>query len=331
MDIDGRKLLLRVVREALSQNPTSVGKIIREVCRLPDRDAKAFAKLLDDVPLGNVVQLGTMVSTRIQFLKFFESIVYLDPFEEVIKERTQLHRILASNTWMFGEEYALGTDDENLMAILSKHVSILGRGQLQPDLQLGDIQQLISQFNLDRRKTPESLERVPDLMLWRRFVERRADEYEFLVIEIKRPGVSIGRTEIAQIEDYANAVVATPFADMSRTRWVFVVISDSLDEHALSRANQQGMPPYTIQLPARQNYEIRAMPWSHVIRSATSRHQHLQDWLNCSVTRERVFDLAEEAYAEFLPAPKLKASPSTRRRSKVSGGDSNGTQTDGRR
>jgi hypothetical protein len=306
MDLDGRRLLLRVVREALSQNPTSVGKIIREVCRLPERDAKSFARLLDDVPLGNVVHLGTMISERLRFLKFFEAIVYLNPFDQVVKERTQLHRILAANTWLFGEEYALGTDDENLASILAMHVAILGREHIQPELRDHDIQKLLSSFNQDRKKSPESLARIPDLMLWRRFVERRPDEYEFLVVEIKRPGVSIGRQEIAQIEDYAKAVVTTPFADSERTRWVFLVVSDELDEHAISRAHQQGMPAYTIQKPVDSRYEIRAMPWKQLIRTATARHDHLEKWLNYTVTRERVFELAEETYAEFLPPPKKK-------------------------
>jgi hypothetical protein len=304
MDVDGRKLLLRVVREALSQNPTSVGKIIREVCRLPEQEAKSFARLLDDVPLGQVVHLAKMVSDRLQFLKFFEAIVYLDPFDRVVKERTQLHRILAANTWLFGEEYALGTDDENLASILAKHVALLGRDHLQPELKDQDIHKMLTAYGRDRRKTPESLARIPDMMLWRRFVERRPDEFEFLVVELKRPGVPIGRKEIAQIEDYANAVATTPFADADRTQWVFVVVSDTLDKHAMIRAQQQGMPAYTIQKPADSRYEIRALPWSQLLRAATARHNHLEKWLNYSATRERVFELAEETYAEFLPQPK---------------------------
>jgi hypothetical protein len=306
MDVDGRTLLLRVVREAISQNPTSVGKIIREVCRLPESDAKSLARLLDDVPLGNVVHLARMVADRLCFLSLFETVVHLDPFETRIAERTQLQKILEQNTWLFGEEYAAGTGDENLVAILEKHISILGRAHLQPEMQEKDIRKLINEFNKDRKKTPESLARVPDLMLWQKFVERRPDEYEFLVIEIKRPGVVLGRTEIAQIEDYAKAVVTTPFADTDRTRWVFVLVSDDLDDHANDRAHQQGLPAFTIQRPVDGRYEIRAMQWSQLIRAARARHEHLQKWLDYTATRDRVLTLAEETYAEFLPQPNKK-------------------------
>lgn len=308
MDLDGRKLLLRVVREALSQNPTSVGKIIREVCRLPENAAKSFARLLDDVPLGNVVHLAKMVADRLHFLTLFEAVVHLDPFDRVIEERTQLQKLLEQNTWLFGEEYAAGTGDENLIAVLEKHIAILGRNHLQPEARAQDIRKMITEYNKQRVKTPESLARIPDLMLWQKFIERRPDEYEFLVIEIKRPGVTLGRKEIAQIEDYAKAVVTTPFVDTDRTRWVFILVSDKLDDHAHDRAHQQGLPAYTIQKPIEGQYEIRVIPWSQLIRAARARHEHLQQWLDLTASRDKVFELTEETYAEFLPTQKKKPS-----------------------
>jgi hypothetical protein len=250
-----------------------------------------------------------MVTDRLQFLVFFEAVVHLDPFDRLIKERTELQNLLEQNTWLFGEEYAVGTGDENLAAVLTKHIQILGRDSVQPPLPEEDLRALIADFNKSRKKTPQSLSRIPDLMLWQKFVERRPDEYEFLVIEIKRPGVTIGRTEIAQIEDYAKAVVSTPFADTDRTRWVFVLVSDDLDDHARDRAHQQGLPAYTIQRPIDGKYEIRVVPWSQLIRGARARHEHLQKWLDITASRDKVFALTEETYAEFLPKRKSKARP----------------------
>jgi len=315
MDVHGRRLLLRMIQEALTQNPTSVGKIIREVCRLPEKDAQSFAKLLDDVPLSNVVHAARMVTERLNFLTFFEAIVYLNPFDRAIKERSELHRILAMNTWLFGEEYAVGTDDENLRAVLQQHVEILGRDHLQPELRDADLRELLKQFAKDRTKTPESLDRIPDLMLWRCFTERRPDEYEFLVIELKRPGVPVGREEIAQIEDYAKAVATTPFADFDRTNWVFVVVSDELDDRANDRAHQAGLPAFTILKRQEARYEVRAMPWNAIIRSARARHEHLRQWLNHSVAIEKAMEQATAAYEEYLPPTKLKiAQPGSRRK-----------------
>ena len=250
-----------------------------------------------------------MVADRPAFSYSLRAVVYLDPFDEVIRERTQLQKLLEQNTWLFGEEYAAGTGDENLMSILKKHIEILGRDHLQPQTNERDIGALINQFNVHRKKTPESLSRIPDLMLWQKFVERRPDEYEFLVVEIKRPGVHIGRKEIAQIEDYAKAVITAPFADTDRTHWVFALVSDDLDEHARDRTHQQGLPAHTIQRPRDGRYEIRVFPWSQLIRAARARHEHLQKWLNDSASKEKVLALTEETYAEFLSPAKKKGNP----------------------
>ena len=306
MDVDGRKLLLKMVREALSQNPSSVGKIIREVCRLPDDDAITFSRLLEDIPLKHLVNASRQVVDRLQFLDFFEAMVYLDPFERVVYERTELHKILSSNTWLFGEEYSNGTDDAKLERVLRKHVEILGRNELQPSISQADLDVMLEQIQQGREKTEISLERIPDLMLWKHYLERRPDEYEFLVIEIKRPGVSVGRKEIAQIEDYAKAIITTPLADKQRTTWVFAVISDTLDDHAEDRISQDGLPRYTILKKSAERYEIRAYPWSAIIQSARARHNHLREWLSHNVDLDKALESAQQVYDTYLPKPKLK-------------------------
>jgi hypothetical protein len=123
-------------------------------------------------------------------------------------------------------------------------------------------------------------------------------------VEFKRPGVHLGRKEIAQIEDYALAVTSTPFADSDRTQWVFVLISDELDDYVTARTHQTGMPTYTVMKEAGKRYEIRAYPWKALIRSANARHEHLRAWLSHNVTLERAMERATAAYAEYLPPPK---------------------------
>ena len=48
-------------------------------------------------------------------------------FKDAVRERTQLHRIVAENAWMFGEQYHLSVDDQSLTEVLKKHVAATGR------------------------------------------------------------------------------------------------------------------------------------------------------------------------------------------------------------
>lgn len=43
-----------------------------------------------------------------------------------LKERSQLHRIVAQNCWMFGEDFMLSVDDQSLTEVLRSHKKILG-------------------------------------------------------------------------------------------------------------------------------------------------------------------------------------------------------------
>ena len=97
MERQGRKLLLEMIKEALASNPSSVGRIIREVLQLPHDDADRFALLLKDVPLSKVIGAAHMVKERLDRLLMLEAMVTLDPFDKVIEERTQLQHLLADN------------------------------------------------------------------------------------------------------------------------------------------------------------------------------------------------------------------------------------------
>jgi hypothetical protein len=54
--------------------------------------------------------------------------------KKVLLERAQLHRMLAEEAWIFGDEYTLSVDDESLTSVLHKHIKELGRDELAPDV-----------------------------------------------------------------------------------------------------------------------------------------------------------------------------------------------------
>src|SRR5208337_2975699 len=115
-------------------------------------------------------------------------------FKKGLLERRQLHRILANELWLFGEQYSLGVDDESLRALLAKHINILERDAIVPPI--AEVTDL------------EGRVRRVDLMVYRRYPLGVAAEYEHLVIELRRPSCKIGKAEISQILDYAFAVSA---------------------------------------------------------------------------------------------------------------------------
>ncbi len=59
-----------------------------------------------------------------------EGLIFDEDSKQRLLERKQLHRLLALNTWLFGEEYNLTVDDQSLETVLTKHLALLSRSPL---------------------------------------------------------------------------------------------------------------------------------------------------------------------------------------------------------
>ncbi|RYE81697.1 MAG: hypothetical protein EOO74_00240 [Myxococcales bacterium] len=215
-----RRVKMRVLATAIEQSPSARDRIINKVFELDADKQEELAALLDRVELSRLVSLASEVVGRIDFLNALHILVYQAESRKKLKERVQLHKILLRGLWLFGEQYHLGTSDSTLRNVLKEHLRILGREDLAWEGEVPD----------DLR-----MDRIPDLMVYSQFPVGRPGEYEHLVVELKRPGVKVGRDEAWQIGDYARTVAAHPGFNKSKTRWKFVVVSSELNEAELGQ------------------------------------------------------------------------------------------------
>jgi hypothetical protein len=50
-----------------------------------------------------------------------EAMLFDADLKKLFKERSQLHKLLEENTWIFGEQFALTLSDQSLNEVLKKH------------------------------------------------------------------------------------------------------------------------------------------------------------------------------------------------------------------
>jgi hypothetical protein len=120
-----RALHLRMLRHAIERGPDDLQMIFREVLDLPERKQKELAALLQETTLSAIITAAKTVADRLKFVAALESIVFDPETKGRLKERAQLHKILAENTWLFGEEYNLWASDKDLKRVLEKHRALL--------------------------------------------------------------------------------------------------------------------------------------------------------------------------------------------------------------
>lgn len=199
-------LHLRLLRHAIERSPAELQLILDQVLKLPKRKQKELAELLNETTLAGIISAATLVADRLKFLEALRFILFDYEARQKLRERSQLHKILEQNTWIFGEEYNLWASDKDLTTVLKVH-----RDKLDSDLVIDDPVKVINKAR-----------GIVDLMLSRAQRRHRANDLEHLVIELKAPKVTINAEHLNQIEGYALAVEEDPrFNRVEGLRWHF--------------------------------------------------------------------------------------------------------------
>jgi hypothetical protein len=88
---------LRMLRSAIERGPDELQTIMKEVLDLPPREQKALADLLQETTLSAMITATKTITDRLKFISGLEAIVFNKEMKKRLKERSQLHKILAEN------------------------------------------------------------------------------------------------------------------------------------------------------------------------------------------------------------------------------------------
>jgi hypothetical protein len=297
-----RRLSLSLLRQALEQSPSSLNRVLAEVLDLSKERLEELERLLERTTLSAIIAAARVVADRLDFLRGLEVMLFEPDNKRALLERRQLHKMLASESWVFGDEYALAVNDESLTTVLKKHVSLLGRDELVPaddDSAADD-----GRPDTDDEVLREDGSRgIIDLMFGKtiRSTVKRQDQ---LVVELKRPSVKVGSTEITQIQRYADAVARDERFNKTNTSWDFWVVSNELDEYAEMQANQSGRPQGLVfEGPG---IRVWVKTWAQILQDCDHRLKFVKDNLEIESTRDEAVDYLRRTYERYLPKTLLE-------------------------
>jgi hypothetical protein len=281
------KLSLRLIKEALGQPPGALHRVLKEVLDLTPQQLADFDRLLERTTLASIIYLSKTVTDRLQFIHDLENILFdLDKKKRVL-ERTELHRILANGqTWVFGETYTLAVDDQGLTKVLEAHYALLGSDE--------SVEEPVTDT--------EGHTRIVDLMLSKAafFADRR----EHLVVELKRPSVTLSQNELGQITNYAVAVSRDERFRASNVTWEFWLLGDDMDEVVEELSNKPGQPAGLYTEGA--NYKIWVRRWAEVLEENRQRLHFYRDHLDYEP--EEVTELTD-VLGKYLPKQPVEEDP----------------------
>lgn len=276
---------LRMLRQAIERGPDELQHILTEVLELPERTQKELSKLLEEADLANVISASKLVADRLKFVHGLEAVLFDPDSKKLLKERSQLHRMIAeNNTWIFGEEFNLTVDDQSLSEVLRKHRKLIGDDTM--------IDQPVKRI--------DGKVGIVDLMLSRSVPQNHADEREHLVVELKRPAVRVGADEITQVKKYAFTVADDERFRHLKTRWSFWVLSNDLDAFARVETRQKGKARGQVFQSEDGSIEVWVKTWAEVLAECKSRLKFVQDQLQANVDKESALKYLKKTYDKYL-------------------------------
>ncbi|MBN3755338.1 ATP-binding protein [Paraburkholderia sp. Tr-20389] len=286
-DAKSKKFTFKLLAQAIRQNPDSVQVIISEVLGLKEEAQNELAALLKKTSLSSIISSAKIVANRLDFLNGLETLIFDKESKEALLERDQLHKMLENESWLFHEEYALAGSEQRLEEVLQKHIAKLGHRE--------------EELNLDAPVDLGNGKRGRiDLML-HKAIQPRTGEYEYLVVELKRPSKKIDDEVITQVKKYAIAVSNDErFRDVP-AKWTFVAVSNDLDAFAKKEANQRDRPKGQVYDDADQNITVWVRSWADVINDARAKLRFINQQLSYEADAESAKDYLRLTHAKFIP------------------------------
>ena len=284
-DTASKRLTLSLLKEALNQSPRSLRRVLDQVLDLSDEKIEELDSLLRRTTLTTIITTAKSVADRLDFLKSLELLLFESESRKKLLERSQLHRIVVHEMWIFGEEYNLMGDDSSLTTVLKRHIGQLGRSDMAIDGPVRD----------ERGKL-----KIIDLAMGRvlKLNQRRR---EHLVVEMKRPSKILGIDELGQIQRYATTVIADSRFDKTHVDWTFMLIGNEWDEHVEIQANQSNRPRGLIMDSQKGRVKVWVKTWSQLLEENEHRLKFIRDGLEIMPTDDQALEFLRSTHSKYLP------------------------------
>ena len=249
--------------------------IYSEILKLSKESREKFEDLLKLTDMDDVVEFSSSVATRTSFLNFLNDLCYGD-VSKWLKERSQLHKIIEKQLWIFGEEYTDNTKlwsdkslEHNLEDLHKKH---FGYEPTEED------ENVIKECQDKDRD-------ITDLFFYNQKKMGNGRE-EVFVVELKAPSCAISNKEMTQIEGYRDDILDSSAFPKNKVSYKLLLISSHITK-AVKRKLQGTYTwnnlddPFLYSVSDEDGAEIKiyVMEWSELINENRKKLAYLSESL----------------------------------------------------
>ncbi|WLG13420.1 ATP-binding protein [Psychrobacter cibarius] len=230
------KILVRLLDRILVSNENgALFEVLEGVLDLDSEHVERLADLIQNTKLENIISTVEIISRRLQVIKMLRSIMVND-YKNVL-ETPDLQQVIESNSWLFGEQYSILGAEEDDFNRTAKNLRDSIRGI--KEITVEDVEDV----------TVEGSKRQVDLFLASKrmiFDENNNKIFKCVIIEIKRPSISLSKKHLRQLEDYAEIIQkSSAFGISENLRFDLILVGRKVSNQDTSiQGSLEGMKPY---------------------------------------------------------------------------------------
>lgn len=279
-----RRMTARLLQIAVQARTQDVDEIIDGVLGLPPDIRDLLRDLLRDTSLASIVKAGGEVRSRIELIVGLRRLLYSKDTADQMREVDQLHPLVRDHEWLFGEEWRLSRSEISLTSVLR---------EVAPDSVLLEAELAASGGKVVRSDGRTG--RV-DLLLQRLF-QGPAGRPERLVVELKRPNLTLTTEHLEQVKSYARALER--HQGVGDGHWSFWLVGTAFDDDLLAEAEQEDRSWGHVVF--RKNYDIYVARWSDLIERAERRLEFFREQLNLEISQDDAARRLRERHGDLIP------------------------------
>ncbi|WP_374025605.1 ATP-binding protein [Mycobacterium sp. HNNTM2301] len=282
--LSSKALALSLLKETFENNPESLLPILQQFSKLNSARIDELREILEHTTLTHLISVGKEIGGRIEFINGLNALLFDKATKRRLLERRQLHRILAHETWIFGEGWSLTGDDDRLNVVLKNYLDKLG-----VDVEMAGDEPILRE---------DGSVAIPDLVLGRQ-LETSENQFTHLVVELKRPNHKLNDEDVAQLRSYANAITKDERFDQPNSSWEFWLVGNETTDTVDDLRNQEHLPFGVAQHS--KKYRIIVRTWAEIIGDAQHRLKFVQRSLQYESDRDSGLAAMRAKYADYLP------------------------------
>ncbi len=191
------KLIIRLLdRLAVSNENDALFEVLEGALDLDAKSMRDLAKQLQRTTFENIVASIEVLQRRAAAVQQLRHVMN-EHYREVL-ETPDLQKIIENNTWLFGPRYETIGAEEDTFAKVAR--------RMRDDIMA---QTALSNDDVDDEEDLPGAKRQSDLFLARKFPSTDSmgnRVYRCIVVEIKRPAISLNKKHLRQLEDYADII-----------------------------------------------------------------------------------------------------------------------------